>query len=102
MPGCRREIHQRGRPLKPNSRRPITRSRSWWWRHASSVSPCNANLACAALHTIRADRSIGRKLKTQKPAFNISADFAMIQEKTSPLQLGNHELNEIIEGAREI
>ncbi len=29
-PGCRRAIRPRGRPSRPNSRRPTTRSRSWW------------------------------------------------------------------------
>ena len=38
--GCRPAIRQRGRRLKPNSRRPTTRWRSWWWRHANSVGPC--------------------------------------------------------------
>ena len=30
MPGCRQAIRQRGRPLRPNSRRPTTKSKSWW------------------------------------------------------------------------
>ena len=35
------EIRQRGRPLRPSLHRRTTRSRSWSWRRANSVGPCN-------------------------------------------------------------
>src|SRR5262245_20101854 len=77
-PGCHLAIRQRGRPLRPNSRRQTTRLRSWWWRRASSVSPVQ--------HVRKPKRAARSRLTTGKPVRNRRSAEQMLVELKSRLR----------------
>src|SRR6516225_1630673 len=72
---CHLAIRQRGRPLRPNSRRQTTRLRSWWWRRASSVSPVQ--------HVRKPKRAARSRLTTGKPVRNRRSAEQMLVELKS-------------------
>src|SRR3974377_1602908 len=82
-------MRQRGQRLRPNSRRRITRLRSWWWRRASSDNPVQRKLK----RVPRSRMTAGKLARNRRPAEQMLVELKRRLREISDLNAAGDVLN---------